>query len=576
MKPNTSHSNPAGFVMKFQFNPRISRRWPAAALLIALGGFALLPQSEAADQYWRVDGTSATWTSSNWSTTGSAPYSTGWTANNNAIFNANSLITYVTNTAVGNITVADGVKVTLTAAGTYSTGGAVRTLSVGTGSILDFAAQGFSTTAGTGFIKSGAGILFTSNGNSYTGGFTLNDGIVIVGGVNALGNGGALTINGGTIAANNTRNITARYSSVTIGGNFTLGAVTTGVTSGNGSATANITFADNMGLGAATRTITIGSNGTYTLSGVLSGSAGTGLTVNAASGATGSLVLSGANTYTGTTTVLAGKLTYGASNVISTGAVTVNGSTAVLDMGANRTDSVGTVTLDGGSITGTGTSTLTSTGTFEMKSGSVTAALAGSGIALNKSTGGTVTLSGTNTYTGATTVSAGTLLVNGSLANTTTSVSSTATLGGTGTIGGAVSVATGGFIAPGASIESLGLASLDLAGTLLVEWDTTVSPSIDLLDVTGALNLGGTSAVSFSNLGSGSLDLNTAYVFAKYAPGSLTGTFSSVSNLPVGFTLDYNYGGLSQIAIVPEPSTILLTFAFAGIPLLRRSRRRSA
>ena len=98
---------------------------------------------------------------------------------------------------------------------------------------------------------------------------------------------------------------------------------------------------------------------------------------------------------------------------------------------------------------------------------------------------------------------------------------------------------------------------------------------IDLLDVTGSLKLGSGSVVTFSNLGAGLLDLNSAYVFAKYGTGGLTGTFSSVNNLPLGFTIDYNYNGLNQIAIVPEPSAALLSVLLTGASLFRRDRRRS-
>jgi outer membrane autotransporter protein len=85
----------------------------------------------------------------------------------------------------------------------------------------------------------------------------------------------------------------------------------------------------------------------------------------------------------------------------------VNGGTAALNI-ATFTDTVGTVTVaGGGAITGT-SGVLTSTGTFEMQSGSVSAILNGAA-ALNKTTGGTVTLSGNNTYTGLTTINAGTL-----------------------------------------------------------------------------------------------------------------------------------------------------------------------
>jgi autotransporter-associated beta strand protein len=130
----------------------------------------------------------------------------------------------------------------------------------------------------------------------------------------------------------------------------------------------------------------------------------------------GSIRFTQAHTYTGPTIVSAGTLSEsGGGSIADTSALTVNGSTAIFDLspfGASHNDTVGTVTVDGGgSIIGAGTSTLTSTGSFEMKSGSAGVILAGSGIALNKTTGGTVTLSGANTYSGATTVNAGFLTV---------------------------------------------------------------------------------------------------------------------------------------------------------------------
>ena len=220
-----------------------------AAILITAFGFA---ENASAQLYWNTNGVSATWTSPNWGTTPGGPFTTAWTNNSDAVFNANSLITFVTNTQIGNVTVADGMTVAMTAAGTYSNAGNVRTLTVGTGSILDYAAQNISTVAGTGFVKNGAGIYFSANGNQYPGGFTLNSGTVIMGGINAMGGGGgALNINGGTIAANNTRNVTTRYSGINIGGNFTMGAVTTGVPTGSGSPTAIYHFRRQCGSGRA-------------------------------------------------------------------------------------------------------------------------------------------------------------------------------------------------------------------------------------------------------------------------------------------------------------------------------------
>jgi autotransporter-associated beta strand protein len=118
---------------------------------------------------------------------------------------------------------------------------------------------------------------------------------------------------------------------------------------------------------------------------------------------TGNTTLSAGNTYTGGTLVNAGTLTFGGSNVLAdTGAVTIAGGT--LAIGSNS-DTVGSVTLNSGSITGASSGTLTATA-YNLQSGSVSAILAGSG-AITKTTSGTVTLTQSNLFTGTTTISGG-------------------------------------------------------------------------------------------------------------------------------------------------------------------------
>src|SRR5260370_9002097 len=88
--------------------------------------------------FWRTDGTSGTWTLSNWSNPASATGGTAWTSGDDAEFSANSTVTFAS-TAVGNITVDDGRTVTVTQVGTLSTGTHVFT--IGTGSTLTWTGQ---------------------------------------------------------------------------------------------------------------------------------------------------------------------------------------------------------------------------------------------------------------------------------------------------------------------------------------------------------------------------------------------------------------------------------------------------
>jgi autotransporter-associated beta strand protein len=209
------------------------------------------------------------------------------------------------------------------------------------------------------------------------------------------------------------------------------------------------------------------------------------------------------------------------------GDVTINGSTAALDLGNNQNGNVATVTLDGGgSITGAGTSTLTSRTSFQMNSGSVTAIMAGVGIPLVKSTPGTVFLSAANTYTGATTINGGVLVVNGSILGTAT-VNSTGTLGGNGSVGGLVTVASGGILSPGNSPGVLIVGSLTLQSgsqTKVELGGTARGTQFDAVLSGGSVNLGGTLAVS---LVSGFLP-KAGDAFDILDWGSRSGTFDAM------------------------------------------------
>ena len=295
----------------------------------------------------------------------------------------------------------------------------------------------------------------------------------------------------------------------------------------------------------------------------------------------GTLVLRGTNTYTGTTTLSEGTLALRSSNALSSGPLTINGGTLASSVSARTI--ANNVTVNGDfHLGGLGVAT-TLNGTIDLNGGNRTITLGNSAsiggvisngsLTVGASSGSlSLTLNGTSTYAGLTTVSSGTLLVNGSLANTAgVSVAAGATLGGSGSINSSITIAENGTLAPGNSIDSLDVASAVIDGTLAIEYDGTGGGSIDLLNVTGLLDITN-ATVSFSQLGAAADD--NAYVFATY--GSLTGMFAPerIIGLPTGlpYTIDYNYLGANQIAIViPEPTTALLVFT-GLFPLYRRRR----
>lgn len=254
--------------------------------------------------------------------------------------------------------------------------------------------------------------------------------------LNAYVNGAFGTFTGGAVIDSNGFNITipAALQAPTGDGVSSIGVAAAGsgyvgapyveITGGGGSgATASATVdldpssgtygqvlsitVTNPGVGytSAPTVNLLGGGGSGATIGTVSTAANTsgGLTKNGA----GTLTLSGLNTYTGGTTINAGTLALGADNaLVSSGAVTISGGTFDIN---TRSNTVGSVTLQSGAITGE-TGTLTSSTAFELHDGSVSAILAGA-VGLNKTTPGTVALSGVNTFSGPVSVTGGTLAI---------------------------------------------------------------------------------------------------------------------------------------------------------------------
>ena len=328
-----------------------------------LGSGEVVPTATIQSIYWGGTGAESWTTDAKWSLTDGGPFTSNWMSGYMATFNvANSTITMAT-ISVPAITANENV--TVTAGGTFQTNGTQIPITVASGKLFNFQGQPISTAAGTGIIKNGAGTLRLNNSNAYTGGFTLNAGMVVAGHDNALGNGltHILTLNGGTIAGVTAdRNFSGDFGGgINVFGDFTLGSSLSPAESNR-----SLTFSNTVSLGSSsTRTITLGGTGTYTFSGAIGG-AGSNLVVGAT--AAGTLVLGGANTYNGTTTINGGTVFLNGSSNATPGITVASGATLA------------------GSGTATGTLSLSGTVSPGATSGSV-GTLATGALTLNNSAG---------------------------------------------------------------------------------------------------------------------------------------------------------------------------------------------
>ncbi len=381
---------------------RFARVAKLVLAMLAVATLATAGQVNAADKYWRIDGvTTGKWTDSTWGASSGGPFTAGWTAGDNAIFNAASTNLYVTATVIGNVTV--NANTTVTAAGTLTTAGTVSTVTVADGATLTWTNQTFPTTAGTGFIKAGNGTWdMSSEGGAYPGGFTLNAGTMIVSKKNSFG-AGTLNLNGGTIQSSGSSAFAP--TALNLGGNFAF------------TGTGNDTWAMATSLGAATRNITNNTtSGSRMLIGVISGNAGAGLgfwgngagTINignAGNTFTGPISINGAEVQfqnDGSFGPVPGSPTAGAI-VIDGGRLTTadtNGNAVAYTLNSNRG-------IQAGSTAGTSISVKSSTGSLTYNG--IIADKPGSTGILVKQGAGTLALGGVSTYSGNTFINNGTV-----------------------------------------------------------------------------------------------------------------------------------------------------------------------
>lgn len=360
-----------------------------------------------------------------------------------------------------------GTKLTL---GALTDGGVARGLTkTGAGTLyMAAAAASWATTSNALVINNGTLQLGANNafGTGTNTGVTVNS---TVAGATALLdlNGfnqsiGALTFGGTGGTATSISNVTTGAGTLTLGSNVTF--TNTGNPLGS-------TLSGKLNLGATTRTFTIGDTSSaatdLTVDAVISGTGG--LTKSGS----GTLVLNGNNTYSGITTLSTGVLSVGHNNAAGVGSLMLNGGTLSAEA-ASRT-LANTVSLAANStIAGSNALTL---------SGVLTNTLAGSPVlTVNNSaltTFGAVNLSNSATSRTLTVSGTGNLSITGVVANGSTSTAGALTLNGSGiltlsgvnTYGGTTSISSGTLrwgasnVIPNASTLSvLAAGALDLAG----------------------------------------------------------------------------------------------------------------
>jgi fibronectin-binding autotransporter adhesin len=325
------------------------------------------------------------------------------------------------------------------------------------------------TISGTGAVTQiGSGTLTLSGANTYSGGTTVASGTLSISADNNLGTGPVALLNGSTLA------FTSSFT-------YTHPTTLAGMTS----------------LDVAPATV-------VTISSVLADGGSMGELVKIDGG---TLALSGTNTYSGGTAVMAGTLSLTNGSAIGTGLLAL-GQGTTLDLNGSFT-LANAVTITGDPLFNV------AAGNSSTLSGVISDGPAPPGV-VEKTGGGTLTLTGANTYSGGTLIDAGTLV------GSSTSFGSGAILdNGALIFNQAVNGSFGAKITGTGSVTKEGAGLLDLTGMSLYTGPTTIAAGTLVVD--GSIATSPVTVEAGATLGgSGTVGALTVQSGATIAPGTVT------------------------------------------------------
>jgi fibronectin-binding autotransporter adhesin len=425
------------------------------------------------------------------------------------------------NTTLGTIDLSEsagsGRKLTITGSGNVTLGGTIENVAGGGG-----------TAGNLTFNASYSGTATINGTNTYSGATTLSAGTFVLGNKAAFGTS-SVGINGVSISANtNLSGANAIGNSATLGGDNTFTGSNplefSGTVAGTGNRTvtnnmtANLTFSGPVNIrnsGTTTTTLTMDGTGNTTVSGVVGN--GSATTANLTKNGNGTLTLTNTNTYNGVTTIGGGTLQLGngggtgsldtGGTIVDNGNLTINRSNAV----AQGTD------FSGSAITGTGSLTKTGTGTLTLN-------------IANAHGGGTTVDNGGLALGDKSAAGTGTLKVGDTTASPSISISATTNLTGANAVTNAVTVTKDFSVTGSNNLElsgAMNLGAVNRTVTVTNTGSTTFSGIVgDGGSGTGALTKAGAGVLSLTgaNTYGGGTTVSAGTLAANNTTGSATGT----------------------------------------------------